>query len=703
MPEFRKKNWLIAGALLIVIMTAVFLTVKHQGGEEGRSQSPQKTETKAEAKTEVKTEAKTAVNEDSAGRAAQANGPNNPAEVEQFIDSVFNRTAVQNRLQGAGVVVTVVGNGTALLSKGYGYADIETRAPVDADRTLFRIGSITKTVTAAAVMQLADQGKIDLEQDVQTYMNGLTFADDAGTPVTMADLLTHTSGFDYTEGPVVAGKYKDAEALDAYVKHYMPSVIRQPGTVYRYDNFGYNLQGYIVQQVAGAPYEETLRRNLFEPLAMNDSGFDLNEETKNRLATAYDSSMQKIESLPTNPLVSPTGGMLTTGADMGKFMLAMLGRTNPGGVQVLSGQSLEKMESAQFGFSAEMPNTTYGLAYTAHQLNNDEEVVGKGGNLPGFASHLWLLPERGVGVFISTNNDAYDAAPEFFRDFMNHYYPSQTKAASSETAPGSVDLQAYEGIYRDLRTPELYVNVRAANDRLEMQSNAPMSVQMNLVPSGENMFVDLYGNRIGFRLDEEGRGRYLNVDSEGSWYERLPDYPAYKDVKTDSPYADSINAERLMGLSPAESEPNFRPEQPVTRSEFAWQIGVLTHLAPSKKPSRFDDTESDPNTAWIELLAELGAFGDSPGGSFRPQDPITREEAAQIVYLLVDEEVPADIELTEQPSEAAREAVEFMIQSQFYGPEVTRSESGRYDYRPFDPLLRQEMALMIVKMSASRM
>lgn len=643
--------------------------------------------------------------------AAVSAGPSDPAEIEKFADSLLNDPAFQNRLQGAGAVFTMVGDGKVLLNKGYGYADIETQTPVDADHTLFPIASVTKTVTTAAILQKVEKGELDLKQDVQAYMNGVTLPNETGVPVTIENLLTHTSGFNYGEGVMNIGDDPELwESLGTYIERSMPTVVREPGTSYRYDNFGFQLLGYILEEIDGQPYEDTLKQNIFEPLGMDNSGFSRDTQTISRMASAYDAQGQPIEIYDKglSPGLSTSGGMLSTGSDMANFMLAMLGEPGEDGKRFLQSDTLANMQSVQFSMSNELPNSAYGFEYSFRELHNDEAVIGKGGDLPGYHSYLWLLPERGVGGMIMMNTDAYGSQGEVFKAFMDHYYPKPTDTSSStpsQVAVSSEDLEAYAGIYRNLRNPFRYITVRNENGALELQPSGMMNYRLN--PISGRVFSDSNGNKSGFGFDEKGQVSYLYTDYfTDTWYERVPNFKPYTDLQTEDPYTDSIETIRLMGLSTEESAETFGPEQPVTRSEFVGQLAKLSNSQPANSPARFEDARQDPNAGAIELFAEMGGITGYPDGTFRPERPVTREEASLMILRLSSGGADvvssgSEIEWTEQPSKWAEDAVKFMIEAQLYGPEVKKDSAGAYDYAPSAPLLRQEAAIILVKLAAT--
>lgn len=632
---------------------------------------------------------------------ASPRGPRDPAEIEQFADNLMT-----NRFKQSGAVLTIVGDGKVLLNKGYGYADIETQTPVDAEQTLFAMASVSKTVTASAVMQQVEQGKIDLDADVQTYMGGLAIPNETDVPVTMKDLLTHTSGFERGEGDIsLLMPPKARKTLDEFVEQSLPPVVREPGTVYRYDNFAYTLQGYILGKVLDMPYEEVIKRNIFEPLGMENSGFGRVEQMKGRLASAYSSGGQKLDVYKNGlaPAYAPSGGLVTTGSDMAKFMLAML---DEGDTDILQSDTITDMEAVHFKMSDQQPISGYGFEFFSRQSYNGEVVAGKGGDMGGFHSYMWLLPEQGVGAMFVTNTDAFASYDGIFKSFMDHYYPKTEATSISEDLPtlSAEELAKYEGYYRNLRQPFRYAKITAEDGFLQFQSSEMLNFRLQPQPSETDFFRDTYGNGVGFHKDKEGRVDYLYSDYyRDTWYEKMPDFEAYHDVDADSPYADSIETIRFMGLSTEESEPNFGPEEAVTRSEFVGQLAKVANSQLLNTPSRFADVQNDPNAQAIQLFTELGGIAGYPDGTFRPDQPITREEAALMIFRIASASygtslTESTVTFSNPPSSWAADGVKFMIDSQLSDLEVQRDPDGTYDYHPTAPLLRQEAAITLVKL-----
>lgn len=196
---------------------------------------------------------------------SQGQGVTDPAELEAFLDELLERQMEEHHIAGA--AVSVVKDGELFFAKGYGYADIENGFPVDPEQTIFRIGSVTKLFTWTAVMQLVEQGKLDLDADINTYLD-FHIPDTYPAPITLKHLLTHTSGFEDLFFEVLASDAdKMAPAREWLVSH-MPARVRPPGDVAAYSNYGTSLAGYIVARVSGRPYEQYIQEQILNPLGM---------------------------------------------------------------------------------------------------------------------------------------------------------------------------------------------------------------------------------------------------------------------------------------------------------------------------------------------------------------------------------------------------------------------------------------------------
>src|SRR5438132_3132782 len=193
------------------------------------------------------------------------------ADFETFLDALIP-SQLQNR-NIAGAVVSVVKDGNVLFQKGYGYADVEAKRPVLPDQTLFRPGSISKLFTATAVMQLVEQGKLDLDRDVNEYLD-FAIPKIYPEPITLRRLLTHTAGFEETLKDLFVAHESDLKPLRTYLVNQMPARIFQPGKIPSYSNYGFTLAGYIVERVSGEKFERYIENHILKPLPMTNSTFD---------------------------------------------------------------------------------------------------------------------------------------------------------------------------------------------------------------------------------------------------------------------------------------------------------------------------------------------------------------------------------------------------------------------------------------------
>src|SRR6266567_6670072 len=199
-------------------------------------------------------------------------GLGDPRELETFLDGVLSKQLRANHIPGA--TVSVVKDGRLLFAKGYGSADLQAGRPVNAQTTLFRVASVSKLFTATAVLQLAEQGKLNLHADVNIYLKTFHLPATYPEPITLAHLLTHTAGFESrATGLQAARTTSDLKPLGQLLAEHMPARVRPPGVVTAYSNYGMALAGYLVEQVSGMPFEQYVEQHIFQPLRMHSSTF----------------------------------------------------------------------------------------------------------------------------------------------------------------------------------------------------------------------------------------------------------------------------------------------------------------------------------------------------------------------------------------------------------------------------------------------
>ncbi|MEC0170341.1 serine hydrolase [Paenibacillus graminis] len=617
------------------------------------------------------------------------------AEIEAFANTFFQQKEVKDQLAGA--VLVVVKNGQVMLNKGYGYADIDSQKPFDSGNTVFRVASVSKLFTAVGIMQLAEKGKLDLDKDVQAYLPDVQIPNKTGGPLTLKHLMTHTGGFD-------AGTAEDPQktySLRDFIKETVPTVITKPGEVFNYNNYGYDLQGYIIEKVSGLPFEEYMRKNLFAPLGMNNSDFIFTDKVKKAIATPYDSSLKQAQQVVNVPANRPAGGMFSTGADMAKFLMAMLNDDPASGHRILTEASIRAMEHNSVTIHPKIPGAGYGLESNYTQYYNGYNVVEKGGDLPGFHSNIWLLPDEKTGVFLASNSDKGNLRLSFFEQFMNRYFPKKGKGPTFvQPEPTKQQLLRFEGTYRDLRSPGWSYDISAVDGALIVK--AP-SGNHTLRQAEDLLFYDEEGVAAGFKPDADGNILYFAYNKPGSWSVKPPEMPKFQDVPDDHPYAEYIYELAQSGAIQGGSG-RFEPDKPITRGQF---IAMLVHLSTyplSQKPSSFADTKGNQNEAYIQTAYEIGIANGFTNGMFNPDQPVTREEAATLVWRLVKivlSAAPVQSDLKGPYSSWAAEGLQFVVGKQLFGPDVQTSSAGSVDYRPKDIMLKQEAAALLSQLLKS--
>jgi CubicO group peptidase (beta-lactamase class C family) len=328
----------------------------------------------------------------------------------------------------AGGVIVVVKDGQVLAQKGYGYADVAARKPVDPERTLFRAGSVAKLVVHSAVMQLVEQGKLDLDADIQQYLDfPVPDADAYGKPVTLHNLMTHTGGFEELLRGLMARDPKVFMPLETYVKATKPTRIFPPGEVPSYCNYCVALEGYIVQRVSGEDFDDYLDKHIFAPLGMSSSTFrqPLPSQFAEQMSTGYRTASQPPGYFElVGP--APAGSLSTTGADMARFMIAQMQAYSGTQTPLLGHEAAQRMQTTMF--RPVPPSLGMSVGFFERDRNG-HRVREHGGDTQFFHSRLAMFMDDGVGIFMSFNSSgkegaAYRIREAVFAQFADRYFPA---------------------------------------------------------------------------------------------------------------------------------------------------------------------------------------------------------------------------------------------------------------------------------------
>nr|WP_255450129.1 beta-lactamase family protein [Bacillus sp. AR2-1] len=618
----------------------------------------------------------------------------NPKDVDAFTNKVIPEK--MKKENAAGVALVVVKDNQILFQKGFGFSDKEKSTPIDPKKTVFRLASISKVFTASAVMQLVEQGKIDINKDIVNYMGGLKYQNKMGEPVTMEHLLTHTTGFDYVDPRPEDIHYQenDYTMLKDYVEDNMPTVVRKPGDTYTYDNFASMLQGYIVQSLTNTPFYKYMAKNIFYPLEMHNSSFVMTNFIKEKLATGYDAKGNVIPFYQTRPTDMPQGSMFSTGSDVANFMIAQLNDGKYKNNQILQKETVEDMQKTKFALHPKYPNMTYGFEFFSPQSHNGQYVFGKGGNIPGFSSLMWLIPEHKIGVFVVTNKDSSALPVEVFDDFMNEYFPDKIKPEYLN--PNEEELKKFEGVYRDLRLKNLMSHVNISEGKLYVSDKVYGKQELKQIDP--LLFEDEKGNYMAFKLHKDGTVKEMIHWNSGSSAVKLSEPERFKDVDENHPYAKFINPLHQYEVLQANKEGNFNPESSLTRAEFSYWLSQIAYFTPpSKKEPVFSDVKNHPYAPHIQKLYEFGILYEKEGEQFHPDRAITRQEAAWITwqYLKMLGAPSADATLKGDTDDWAIESVKNIVGHRLVGPEVIYNEDGSADYLSKQSMKRQEAAALL--------
>lgn len=357
----------------------------------------------------------------------------------------------------AGAVVAVVKDGKVIFQQGYGFADVEKRTPMDPEKTLVRPGSTSKLFTWTAVMQLVQQGRIDLHRNVDDYLD-FKVSPASGPPITMLDLMNHKGGFEEGLKDILAIDPQGLQSTETYLKQHPRPLLFPPGEVPAYSNYGAALAGYIVQRVSGEPFERYVEQHILLPLDMRHSTFDqpLPERFKSAMSNGYQTA--STDPQPYELIITrPAGSMTTTAADMTHFMLAHLQQGRHGDYAMLSPQSAQLMHSPSESGLPGFSTMAHGFFY---ESRNGRTVIGHGGDSVLFHTELDLLPEEGVGIFYTFNsrgrdNAVYGLRKTLFDQFMDRYFPLATPAPDPPALLSAAgDGQRIAGRYEESRRVE---------------------------------------------------------------------------------------------------------------------------------------------------------------------------------------------------------------------------------------------------------
>jgi CubicO group peptidase (beta-lactamase class C family) len=365
-----------------------------------------------------------------------------PSDLDNWLAGFMDGAMKSNQIVGAQVVV--VKDGKIFLQRGYGYADYAKKIPVDPENTLFRPGSISKLFTWTAVMQLVEQGKINLDTDINAYLD-FKIVGKNGKRITVRHLMTHRAGF---EDPIKTGVLYETRLLHPLgtdLKGFVPARIYEPGGIPAYSNYGTALAGYIVERVSGERYEDYVERHIFTPLKMKQSSFrqPLPALLQGNMAKSYIRAGE-----PAQPFelfnVAPAGGLTSSGPDMAKFMIAHLQNGSP----LLKPETARMMHDFKVSAFPGLPPMA--LGFYRNDING-RKIIAHGGDVAGFHSDIQLMLDDNIGIYISTNSDGDNVTnirADLLSGFIHRYFPRNVQDSRVDAKTARLHAQQVAGVYK---------------------------------------------------------------------------------------------------------------------------------------------------------------------------------------------------------------------------------------------------------------
>jgi CubicO group peptidase (beta-lactamase class C family) len=478
-------------------------------------------------------------------------GQIDPADLAAFLDEFFDQNLEELSVPGAAIVV--VKDGEVLLSKGYGFADLERQIPVDPEQTIMRVGSVSKLFTATAAMQLVEQGLLDLDTDVNQYLNALQIPEDYSEPVTLDQLLTHTAGFEDRIIGTVTHSAAELLPLGEYLEGNAPKRVLEPGSVHSYSNYSFALTGQLIEEVTGTPFAQYVDENILQPLGMSRSTFaqPVPPELAADLAVGYfvtDGTYEPGDYLYLQE--PPEGAMSSTAEDMARFMITHLQDGRYEDVRILEESTALQMHEQQFTHHPQLPGLGYAFK---ERFVNGERLIGHGGDIGTYSSQMILHPEDNLGFFVMYNVFSDALRERLIVAFMDRYYGEESPTTVPETLEMSQEeLSRFAGAYRWVRHPRstigklqalvpgpVSVNIVANDDGTLSESFFGAPPELRYAPVKPLVFKQVaggvqelsglefdLGDTLVFREDESGKVDFAFVPLQSAALEKVAGYEA---------------------------------------------------------------------------------------------------------------------------------------------------------------------------------
>ena len=433
--------------------------------------------------------------------------------IANAVDPIIRRALTDEGIPGAAFVF-VHGN-QVIYAQGYGMADKERRVAVDVERTVWPIASVTKLFTGVAALQLVDSGDLGLDEDINRYLRQLTVPAQGYPPITLAHLLSHTSGLDEIPGRQFDPDKGPRPSLGEFLKNRLVRY-RAPGLYTAYSSYGMALAGVAIEDASGLPYDAFVRRRILEPCGMTSARIMQRRGDEQGVATPYAIEDGHAAPIPYEWYVTtPTSSLVASATDMARFAMLHLVDGRCKDRQILGESMARSMRAQHATIHPAVPG--WGYAFQL-DVDNGRQLAEHGGDIGGFSSLLTLIPEERSGFFIVNHGEGNDLRFRVKRALLDALYPGPQAHAVPKADPAKAPgLREYEGRYRSSLACH---TCREVDPEQDFEVAVPTDGVLELwgqewLPLERDLFVRADGERLlGFARDSLD---HVAVVSGGSW------------------------------------------------------------------------------------------------------------------------------------------------------------------------------------------
>lgn len=454
---------------------------------------------------------------------------------DQFIDSLVLQKMKENHVPSC--ILSIVQNGDISYTKAYSLADIPGNKPVNPEHSLFRVASITKSFTAMAIMEFVAQGKLDLHEDIQVYLDSLGIDLALQYPISIHHVLSHTSGIEYSDFRISKAAMDDGE-LSTFVRTSIPKQAYEPGELFSYSNAAYSILGLLIETISGEKYEDYMDRFVRRNFGMFNSTF--HQHTKERplenAVNCFNYQDGKYHVLERQFLRNPSASTLnTTSVDMARFMECILNNKQYNSEASLA-FGLAQMWESQYKPASSKEAMGYGF-FIDHIKG--KKAINHGGGVRGFLSYYTCIPQDSFGIFIA-QNIRYGAEGFLWnvQEGLYDYLIEEKEVQNDYVVDEPIDVlrDRYDGIYQHYNVTQTTFEKATrifgiSEKRVKVSDSADVQIDSRLyTPIEKDIFLmqdSDQGWQIGFELDENKRAKFLHQGIFTN-YKRIPWYKSYK-------------------------------------------------------------------------------------------------------------------------------------------------------------------------------